>query len=163
MYVEQFVVCVQNFKPCPLINGKAFMKHGKNEETMMDNRQTQSIISRRAAMKLAWFWLRTDRRLLQAGKFIVFCLVRGNSGCIGLEKWGGGAWPPGPLSSNTCAVCIQLEFCLRYYCSFMYTHLCIKNWLSSITIDRVIINNHYPTKWWIKWSDFCLTNRPALD
>ena len=55
MYVEQFVVCVQNFKPRPLINGKAFMKHGKNEETMMDNRQTQSIISRRAAMKLAWF------------------------------------------------------------------------------------------------------------
>ena len=35
--------------------------------TMMDNRQKQSI-SRRAAKKLAWFWLRTDRRLLQTGK-----------------------------------------------------------------------------------------------
>ena len=29
----------QNFKPHPLINGGASVKHGENEGTVMDNRQ----------------------------------------------------------------------------------------------------------------------------
>ena len=57
-------------------------------------------------MKLACFWLRTDRRPLQIGKidkFIVFCLAQDKSGCVSLEKvgggGGGGAGPPGPPGS----------------------------------------------------------------
>ena len=87
------MIRAQNFRPRPLISGTASVKTKKQWWT---TGKKQSI-SRRAAMKLACFWLKTDGRLLQTGKtdkFVVFCLAQGKSGCVSLEKVGGGAPAP---------------------------------------------------------------------
>ena len=64
-------------------------------------------------MKLAYFSLRTDGRLLQTGKidkFIVFCLAQGKNGCVSLEKVGGGGGGMGPPGSAAYVILIKHSF-----------------------------------------------------
>ena len=89
------------FKPCPLISSNASVKMKKQRWTT----GKKQLASRGTAKKLACFWLRTDRRLRKIDKFIVFCLAQGKSGCVSLEKVGGGGHgPPGsaPYDYYTC-------------------------------------------------------------
>ena len=62
----------------------------------MDNRKKQ-LISRWAAKKLAWFWLRADRRLLQTGKIKLrssLFLLSTRQEWVSAWKSGGGGAPP---------------------------------------------------------------------
>ena len=109
-------------------------------------------ISRRATMKLAYFWLRNDKRLLQTGKIdkvIIFWLIQGKSGCVSLPPrfchlYYGMEWPFWTTVIKAAMLgMVYLDLTARPYCWGSYwmqidkQEVCKSAWLTNCIFTKV--------------------------